>query len=179
MACLALILGLLGKGSPRILALTWLCFLLIPNASMLPPLVSTLYQWRETASIGNRLKILAGPGAINCGRVKPWTDTRASSDCVLNSFENKTAFYVIYDTQEIRIDSRFIDGLASDSSGNLYNVEFSSMGWSAEGLSGETQLVDGTHIFIEPCPKPIALRESIYKGLTCVPRIMDQPGRGR
>jgi ankyrin repeat protein len=82
---------------------------------------------------------------------------------------------VLYDTQEFRIDSHFIDALAGDKSGNLYDVEFSSMGWSTEGLSGRTQLLDGRHVFVEPCWKPITLRKSIYKGLTCIPRIMVRP----
>jgi hypothetical protein len=176
MACLSLFLGILGKGSPRILALTWFCFLLLPKASMLPSVGSALYcQWREVAPIRNRLAVLAGQGAINCGKVWPRTDPKPSSECVLKSFENHRPFYVLYDTQEIRIDSHFIDGLAGDKSGNLYDVEFDSMGRSSEGLSDDTQLVDGGHIFVEPCSKPITLSKSIYKGLTCIPRIMGRP----
>jgi hypothetical protein len=176
MACLSLILGLLGKGSPRILALGWFCFLLLPNASMLPLITSAAYsQWREAAPIKNRMTALAGGGAINCGTVRPWTDPKPSSDCVLKSFENRRPFYILYATQEISIDSHFIDGLAGDKSGNLYNVEFSSMGWSSVGVPSTAQLLDGGHIFVEPCSKPIALGKNIYKGLTCIPRIMDGP----
>ena len=176
MACLSLVLGLLGKGSPRILALGWFCFLLIPNASILPLVGSALYgQWHEAAPIRNRLAVLAGHGAINCGRVTPRTDPEPSSKCVFESFDNHRPFYVLYDTQEFRIDSHFIDALAGDKSGNLYDVEFSSMGWSTEGPSGRTQLLDGGHVFVEPCSKPITLRKSIYKGLTCIPRIMERP----
>jgi hypothetical protein len=176
LACLSLILGLSGKGTPRILALAWSCFLLVPNASILSSFGSALYsQWREAALIRNRLAVLAGQGAINCGHVRPRTDSRSSSVCALKSFENHRPFYVLYDTQEIRIDSYFIDGLTGDSAGHLYDVEFSSLGWSTEGLSGGTQLLEGGHVFVEPCPKPITLYKSIYKGLTCIPRIMDRP----
>lgn len=174
MACLSLVLGLLGKGSPRILALTWFCFLLIPNASMLPLIGSGLY-WSDAALIRSRLAVLAGHGAINCGHVTPRTDPEPSSKCVFESFDNHRPFYVLYDTQEIMIDSHFVDALAGDKSGNLYDVEFDSMGWSTEGLSGRTQLLDGGHVFVEPCWKPITLRKSIYKGLTCIPRIMERP----
>jgi hypothetical protein len=180
---LSLLLALLGKGSPRILALAWLCFLLIPNASMFASSGLALYsQWREAAPIKNRLTVLAGRGAINCGHVRPRTGPSPSSECVLKSFENHRAFYVLYDTQEISIDSHFshfIDGLAGDSAGNLYDVEFSSMGWSTEGLSGGTQLLDEGHVLVERCSKPIALNESIYKGLTCIPRIMIRRGDGK
>jgi hypothetical protein len=176
MACLSLVLGLLGKGSPRILALGWFCFLLIPNASILPLVGSALFgHWREAAPIRNRLAVLAGHGAINCGYVTPRTDPEASSRCVFESFDNHRPFYVLYDTQEIMIDSHFVDALAGDKSGNLYDVEFSSMGWSTEGLSGRTQLLDRGHVFVEPCWKPITLRKAIYKGLTCIPRIMERP----
>lgn len=175
MACLSLVLGLLGKGSPRILALAWFCFLLIPNASIVPIISSGMCsEWSESAP-RSRLAVLAGHGAINCGEVTPRTDPEPSSKCVLESFDKHRPFYVLYDTQEFRIDSHFIDALAGDASGNLYDVEFSSMGWSTEGLSGRTQLLDGGHVFVEPCSKPITLRKSIYKGLTCIPRIMERP----
>lgn len=172
-ACGAIILVLVGKGRPRILALAWLCVLCIPNASPLSAMATGLYnQWREAAPIRNRLKVLAGGNAVNCGTLNPWTDPKSSSDCVLKSFENREPFFALYDTQEVSIDSRFIDGLAGDSLGNLYDVEFSSMGWSTQGRTGQSQLTDGGHILVEPCPKPIALTPSIYKGMTCIPRIM-------
>jgi hypothetical protein len=172
-ACGAIISVLVGKGRPRILALAWLCALFVPNVSLLPEMATGLYsQWREAAPIRNRLKVLAGGNAVNCGTLNPWTDPKSSSDCVLKSFENRKPFFALYDTQELSIDSRFIDGLAGDNLGNLYDVEFSSMGWSTQGLTGENQLTDEGHILVEPCPKPIALTPSIYKGMTCIPRIM-------
>jgi hypothetical protein len=169
----AIILVLVGKGRPRILALAWLCVLWVPNVSLLPAMATGLYsQWREAAPIRNRLKVLAGGNAVNCGTLNPWTDPKPSSDCVLKSFENRKPFLALYDTQEVSIDSRFIDGLAGDNLGNLYDVEFSSMGWSAQVLTGQSQLTDGGYILVEPCPKPITLTRSIYKGMTCIPRIM-------
>jgi ankyrin repeat protein len=126
-------------------------------------------------SIENRLRKLAGRGATDCGRVRPQTDPSVSSACVVKSLANHQPFYVVYDTQEFAIDSHFIDGVAGDKLGNVYDVEFSSMGWSTEGPSGGTQLLDGGHVFVEPCSKPITLVKSIYKGLTCIPRIMDRP----
>jgi hypothetical protein len=116
----------------------------------------------------------SGPGGSQLGRLRAGSDPRSSSECVLKSFENHQPFYALYDTQEIRIDSRFIDGLAGDSAGNLYDVEFSSTGWSTESRSGGTQLLDGGHVLVEPCLKPITLTRSIYAGLTCIPRIADR-----
>jgi hypothetical protein len=180
LACLSLMFGLLGKGYPRMLALTWICVLLIPNDSLLALYGSALYnEWHRAAPIRNRLLVLAGQGAINCGRMTPRTDPKRSSQCVHKSFENRKPFFVIYDTQRIEIDSHFIAGLAGDNAGNLFDVEFSSMGWSSEGLSSTTQLSDGGHILVEPCWKPIILRESIYMGLTCIQRITEPPGQGK
>ena len=66
-ACLSLILGLVGKGSPRLLALAWLCVLFFPNASILPSLTSELYgAWRGRAPIRSRLAALAGRGGVYC-----------------------------------------------------------------------------------------------------------------
>ena len=172
-ACVATILLLVGKGRPRILALAWIGVLCVPPVSLLPAMATGLYsQWREAAPIRNRLKVLAGRDAVNCGTLNPWTDPKSSSDCVLKSFEKREPFFALYNTQEISIDSHFIDGLAGDSLGNLYDVEFSSSGWSIEGLTAQSQLTDGRHISVEPCPKPITLSPSIYKGMTCIPRIM-------
>jgi len=82
-------------------------------------------DWRPSGQGSNQLRLR-----------KSSDEPKPSSECVLESFENRRPFYVLYDTQKIRIDSHFIDGLAGDNSGNLYDVEFSSMGWSTEALSG-------------------------------------------
>jgi hypothetical protein len=122
----------------------------------------------------HRVRTIAGSGATNCGYLKSRSDPKPTTDCVLNSFSNQKPFYVFYDTQEFEIDSHFIDGLAGDKSGNIYDVEFSSTGWGPEGLSGGIQLLDGGHTLVQPCSKPIILRKSIYEGLTCIPRIMER-----
>jgi hypothetical protein len=172
-ACLSLILAIFGKGSPRVLASAWFCVLLFPNMSLLPGVAMGVYkERRDAAPMRYRLALLAGKGATNCGHVRPRTDPKPSSECVLRSFENHMPFYVLYDTQEIRIDSSFMDGLAGDQSGNLYDVEFSSRGWSSEVVSLGVQLFDGGRVLVESCQKPVTLKPSIYKGLTCIPRIM-------
>ena len=137
---------------------------------------SALYSQLDHATvIMHRVRILAGSGAINCGHIKPQSDPKPASECVLTSFGNHKPFYVLYDTQEFAIDSHFIDGLAGDKSGNVYDVEFSSRGWASEGLPAGAQLFDGKHIFVEACKKPVALNKSVYQGLTCIPRITDRP----
>jgi hypothetical protein len=128
---------------------------------------------RQQTIVVNRLRKLAGRGAIDCGRVGPQTDPSASSECVLKSFANHQPFYVLYDIQEFRVDSYFIDALVGDKSGSIFDVEFSSRGWGREGLPAGAKLFDRRHIFVEPCLKPIALRKSVYKGLTCIPQITE------
>ncbi len=169
----ALLLALLGKGSPRLLALLWIGFLAFENGF----LYSEFYRlWREHAAIEKRLSILSGKGAIHCGQVRSWTDPQRTSECVVASFGSDRPFFALYDTHGIGIDTHEMDGLAGDRVGNLCSVEFSSVGWQTEGLPGGTQLVDGGHILVKPCLKPKTLRKSIYNGLTCLPRMMESPG---
>lgn len=120
-----------------------------------------------------RLERLAGLGAIDCGLIKPRADTTASSRCVLDAFADHKPFYVIYDVQEFRIELYFIDGVAGDAAGNVYDVEYGSRGWSSEdvGAGVRSQLFDSGKIFAESCPKPVVLTKSVYGGLTCLPRL--------
>jgi hypothetical protein len=132
----------------------------------------TLYPRLDHATvIERRARTLAGSGAINCGDTKPHSDPNPAAECVLNSFAAHRPFFAIYDTQEFGIDSHFIDALAGDKFGNMYDVEFSSRRWSSEGIPPGSQLFDRNHIFVEACKKPVALNKSIYQGLTCIPRI--------
>jgi len=137
--------------------------------------VAALYSPSDQTIVKHRLTVLAGGGAVNCGTIRPRSDPKPASDCVFNAFANHQPFYAVYNTQEFMVDdSKFIDGLAGDKSGNLYDVEFSSSGWSSDGIPAGAQLTDRKHIFVEACQKPVALRKSVYQGLTCVPRIEEQ-----
>jgi hypothetical protein len=118
--------------------------------------------------------IVRKPGFFNDQELGCWGTAMFPQIAVPTETDHKP-FCVIYDTQEFMIDFRFIDGLAGDKYGNLYDVEFSSTGWSSEGLPAGAQLVDRKHIFVEACQKPVTLSKSIYQGLTCIPRITDRP----
>ena len=133
------------------------------------------YSQSNQSILKHRFTVLAGGDAVNCGTTRPRSDPKPTADCVLSAFANHKPFYAVSDTQEIMIDSKFIDGLAGDKLGNLYDVEFSSRGWSSEGIPVGAQLIDRKHIFVEVCRKPIALQKSIYQGFTCIPRIADRP----
>ncbi len=94
--------------SGKALILAGVVLALCPSATVL-----SSGQSKQT-TVENRLRKLAGRGATDCGRVGPQNDPSASSECVLKSFANHQPFYVVYDTQEFRVDSYFIDALAGD-----------------------------------------------------------------
>jgi hypothetical protein len=112
-----------------------------------------------------RSRMLAGADAIDCGTVKVKQDPTNATNCALKAFGNKRPFYVRYYVHGI--DSEIAGGLAYDKKGNMSALEFDSMGWSAKGLGKDSRLVDGRHIIIEPCPRPIALHKTHRGRLTC------------
>lgn len=119
-----------------------------------------------------RARLLAGLLAENCGILKPGTSPNASNTCVLKAYTDQKPFFVVYDTQENRTDSTFIDAMAADKAGNLYDLEFISRRWYSQDLPAAAKMSDDHYVFIELCPVPVTINKSIYKGLTCSPRIM-------
>ena len=118
--------------------------------------------------LDEKLRSIAAHGpSFNCG----WVGTRqkpdAASDCALAAFADKKPFYVRYDLQGI--DSTVSAGLAGDLSGNVYFVEYDSMGWETDGLPKGAEVTDGKHIYTEPCPRPVKLRKTQTGRLSCVP----------
>ena len=115
-------------------------------------------------TIDRRLSLLAGFGAINCGRVGIWQDPNRASDCAIRSLADRQPFYVRFVL--LGIDSVVAVGLAGDDDGEVFAVEYDSEGWSSE-ISEQSVLSDHNRIIIEPCPRPIALRKSLTGRLTC------------
>ncbi len=104
-----------------------------------------------------RLIELAGDGAVDCGHVLLHGSSEKANSCARKAVRNKTPFYISYELQGI--DSWVAAGLARDSRGNLYELQFDSMGMSLSGQekrNGMT-LSDGNHIAIMVCPKPLQL----------------------
>lgn len=118
-----------------------------------------------------RLRQLAGWNATNCGILKPGSNANESNTCVLKAYTDQKPFFVVYDTQENRTDTTLIDAMASDKSGNLYDLEYVSRRWHSQDLPAAAKMSDDRFVFIEICPTPITINKSIYKGLTCSPRI--------
>jgi len=120
-------------------------------------------------SMENRLRALAGDGAINCGHVGRNKSARAASDCAIEAFAHMKAFTVYYDLWAI--DSARSTGLASDARGNVYAIDFNSRPWSSVGLSKGIQLTDGNHIITVACPKPVRVIKNQDGTLGCIPPI--------
>jgi hypothetical protein len=120
-----------------------------------------------TSLIDKKLLLLSGRGgaALNCGSVGIRQNPDSASDCALRALAHRSPFYVRYDLQGI--DSEVSAGLAGDAAGNMYFVEYDSMGWETNGLSKGAEVTDGKHIYMEPCPNPVTLRKTRTGRLTC------------
>jgi len=117
--------------------------------------------------IDKKLRSLSGRGKppLNCGIVGIWGNPTIASDCALNAFAHRSPFYVRYNLQGI--DSEVSAGLAGDAQGNVYSVEYDSMGWETDGLAKGAEITDNKHIYTEPCPSPVLLRKTKTGRVTC------------
>jgi thiol-disulfide isomerase/thioredoxin len=108
---------------------------------------------------------LAGPGAVDCGRVRLrgrgrfHDDPAAANECALSSVSHNTPFRVRYDLGNI--DSAFSYGIVGTPGGKLYEIHFE------DGITG------GYHpraprLQTQPCPDPPTLFPS-GGVLTCFP----------
>jgi hypothetical protein len=115
--------------------------------------------------INGRLKELAGGGtaAIECRDEKDRFG--AAADCALRAFADGRPFYAKYYRQGI--DSFSFTGVAGDASGNIYEMDYDSLGWRGLTLPKEARLLDGNHTLVMPCPRPIHLAKDAVGKLTC------------
>jgi hypothetical protein len=116
--------------------------------------------------INERLRAIAARGGtevIEChdADAKPG----AAADCALRALADGKPFYAKYYWQGI--DSFGFTGIAGDSAGNVYELDYDSVGWISLNLPKEAQLLDGNHTFVMPCPKPIYFAKFGVGNLTC------------
>jgi hypothetical protein len=119
----------------------------------------------EFPVLRNRLKKLAGDAAIDCGSVGLMQEPGTASACVLRTHADGKPFYVSYAWQGI--DSHGAIGFAADASGNVFELDYDSEGWTSEGLPKNLQLSDLNHITTERCSKPVNLRKAGNGRVTC------------
>jgi hypothetical protein len=125
---------------------------------------------RDPSNLVNtkRLRSVAANGtaeAIDCRKAAVGGSTEKSADCVLRAFAEKRAFYVSYYRQYIA--SFGFDGLAGDVQGNVYGVEYYSNPRRNGGWPRASELFDGNHTLVLPCPMPVVLSKTFDGQLTC------------
>ncbi|MGO8814336.1 MAG: redoxin domain-containing protein [Terriglobia bacterium] len=142
----------------------WLCTMLEshlggrPIAGIYPahdrtrPLVPS--GGKELARQGDNLDstsiLLAGPEAVDCGRVRVRGDPQNATDCAMSEFSKKAPFRVRYDLQGI--DSAVAVGIVSAPGGKMYELHYDS--WGSPRLQSAA------------CPEPVSL--VTFEGhLTC------------
>lgn len=85
------------------------------------------------------------------------------------------AFYVRYDLPST--DSYAGAGLAANSEGDVFVVEFDTAGFLPRAQKADEQLLDEGHSIVKMCLKPIRFRVpfSLGKGLTCLQPSKNSP----
>jgi hypothetical protein len=117
----------------------------------------------------NRLRQLAGEGALDCGMVEPLEPPDAASNCALKAQKQKTPFFVRYAVQGI--DTEQVLGFAGTSSGDVSSVWYFGKGYSTgvrpDKRSKNLRSTDDGRISIEDCSKPINFRLASSGRVTC------------
>lgn len=129
------------------------------------PSTSSSTAQPASAKSGNameaQLQNLAGSNATSCGRVAGNSDVTAATDCALQASKAKHAFYVAYDLPGMSV------GLAGNSEGKLYSVNYAEQAYSPDDAKSGAQLSDNNHLLTVPCPA--ALRVAQSGRATCFP----------
>jgi hypothetical protein len=121
----------------------------------------------------NRLKQLAGDGAIDCGIVGVLAKPDDASNCALKARADKKPFFVRYCVQGI--DTEQVIGFAGTASGDISSVWYYGAGYetgwhsTTKGDSGRRKLKfsDDDRISIEECAKPVNFRKANNARVTC------------
>ena len=103
---------------------------------------------------------IAGPLAVQCGRVGIWGNPQRATDCVLRANKEGKEFRVRYDL--LGIDSSVAAGLVRSPNGSVYGIEFDG---DPQGGGGTHQLRQRVGVF--PCPRPVVLRVTAAGRVTC------------
>jgi hypothetical protein len=94
------------------------------------------------------------------------------SECAIQSFAEHKPFFVRYYTQGV--DSVGSHGIAGDANGNVFVVDYDSLGWTGYHLPSDAKLLNDNHIVVLPCPKPVTFRKISIR-LTCADPISGGP----
>lgn len=129
------------------------------------PAYEKAYEPAPIQLMWDRLRQLAGEGAINCGHVPVEDDPKKETSCALRAFKHGKSFLVSY--AEKGVDAELSDGIAMDPSGNAYGVIFDSIGLQSDRLPKAATMPDGDHTVVLACPKPLKFKVNKKGRITC------------
>jgi hypothetical protein len=116
----------------------------------------------DTDAMEEGSRKLAGPHAVDCGRVGIDKNPKSATDCALSAFNAGKPFRVRYDLQGI--DSSVAAGFVLTPGGNLYGMSFDGDPMGGGGVSKERQ-----RFTTIACPKPVHVSVTKSGRLNCFP----------
>jgi hypothetical protein len=126
-------------------------------------ILATGIVWNEQAPtdlLEARIRQLAGPSAVDCGRVAPRLDPKQATDCALAANKAEKPFRVRYDMQGI--DSFVAVAFVRLPDGTVQGLSYDS---DPAGGGGRAHEVVST----SRCPVPVHLYATPNGHLTCFP----------
>lgn len=115
--------------------------------------------------LDNRLRVIAGPGARDCGRLPLRSNDKGPANCARNAIKARQAFYVRFD--ESGTDPDIASAMAGDARGNVFLIDFDSMGIDSDWLPSGATMPDGFHTKVIPCSQPVKVRMTRARELAC------------
>jgi len=129
----------------------------------------------DSSALERRLKAIAGDRAVVCGSEAYGTEAAMTANrCVKKALARGKAFYASYFLGGNALWSSEA-GIAGDGHRNVFVLSFDDAGAPRAGLGDNIEVLDNGDTVVMSCPKPIRLRESYSRNLTC----MSRPGNLR
>jgi hypothetical protein len=118
----------------------------------------------EEPALEQRLLLLAGKNAFDCGTVQNKQDPVPASECAKHAFSSKRAFVVRYHLG-VSYDSDVMTAFAGTEDGTVFAIEYDSARWHQP--KKPARVFDDRHNIVTKCPAPVYLRNTKSGRLTC------------
>jgi len=115
--------------------------------------------------LDNRLRTIAGPGALDCGRLPLRSKSKGPATCARDAVKTRKPFFVRFD--DFGVDSVVASAMAGDARGNVFFIDFDSMGIDSDWHPSGATMPDGFHTKVIPCSQPVRVRVTRSQELTC------------
>lgn len=125
--------------------------------------------------INGKLRSLSsssGGQPIDCGSTAMGRAESKVAVCARAAFQDRKPFYALYSSEFWFFE--FAYGLASDATGNVYEVEYDSRALLHLGLRKKSQVFDGNRIRVTTCVKPIRLGSTQEGLLACITPVNEE-----